>query len=133
MGIVQDSLAGIMLFTARDTFLTREAVMNLLMWVEGFDGRLVPPAVLKPKALWTGKQVMSMIIPKVSLLRDREDPDVQDRWLHPSDARVNIQKGELISGILCKKTVGASPGGLIHVVFAEKGPTKTRDFLSAIQ
>lgn len=32
MGIVQDSLLGIMLFTLRDTFIEKELVMNLLMW-----------------------------------------------------------------------------------------------------
>ena len=33
MGIVQDALLGIYLMTSRDVFLTREQVMNLLMWV----------------------------------------------------------------------------------------------------
>lgn len=34
MGIVQDSLLGIYLLTMRDTFLTREEIMNLLVWIE---------------------------------------------------------------------------------------------------
>ena len=34
MGIVQDALLGIYLFTMRDTFLTREEAMNLVIWIE---------------------------------------------------------------------------------------------------
>ncbi len=48
--------------------------MNLIIWIEGKDnkdnsedllaGELPIPAILKPEPLWTGKQVMSLIIPK---------------------------------------------------------------------
>ena len=54
MGIVQDSLLGIMLFTQRDTFIEMDYVMNLLMWID-YNGTLPPPAILKPRPLWTGK------------------------------------------------------------------------------
>lgn len=33
MGIVQDSLLGIMLFTWRDNFVDKHTVMNLMMWL----------------------------------------------------------------------------------------------------
>jgi DNA-directed RNA polymerase II subunit RPB1 len=33
MGIVQDSLLGIMLFTRRDNFVDKHTVMNLMMWL----------------------------------------------------------------------------------------------------
>jgi len=33
MGIVQDSLLGIMLFTRRDNFIDKPTVMNLMMWL----------------------------------------------------------------------------------------------------
>ncbi len=63
MGIVQDSLVGVMLFTMRDNFLTKVEVMQLLMWVPTFNGLIPPPAILKPTPLWTGKQILSMILP----------------------------------------------------------------------
>ncbi len=31
--------------------------MNILMWLEDWDGNVPMPAVLKPRPLWTGKQV----------------------------------------------------------------------------
>jgi hypothetical protein len=34
---------------------------------------------------------------------------------------VLVEDGMLISGIICKKTIGASAGSLLHVVFMEMG------------
>ena len=56
MGIVQDSLLGVMRLTMRQTFLAKEDVMNLLMHIDyDLDKGLPIPAILKPKPLWTGK------------------------------------------------------------------------------
>jgi DNA-directed RNA polymerase II subunit RPB1 len=47
MGIVQDSLLGTMLMTSRDTFITHEDLMNLVMWIDDLDA-IPQPAILKP-------------------------------------------------------------------------------------
>ena len=57
IGIVQDTLASMRLMTKRDTFIEADVMMNMLMWLEDWDGRVPMPAVLKPRPLWTGKQV----------------------------------------------------------------------------
>ena len=57
IGIVQDTLLGARLMTKRDTFIPRELFMNILMWLEDWDGKIPMPAILKPQPLWTGKQV----------------------------------------------------------------------------
>jgi DNA-directed RNA polymerase II subunit RPB1 len=67
MGIVQDALLGCGIFTRRDTFLEKDLVMNLCMYLSNFDGKLPTPAILKPKQLWTGKQLFSMIIPNINI------------------------------------------------------------------
>ena len=93
MGIVQDSLLGIMLLTIRDTFLEMDQVMNLLMWFdyEGKkkirDGRLPPPAILKPKPLWTGKQILSLTLPEVNYVVK----DNADTWACPKDNNILIR------------------------------------------
>lgn len=69
MGIVQDTLVGGMLFTQRDSFLTRDVVMNLLLHVGGWNSEIPMPAILKPEPLWTGKQLFSLIMPPVNLVR----------------------------------------------------------------
>ena len=38
-------------------------MMNLVMFLPTWDGKLPVPAILKPKPLWTGKQLFSLIIP----------------------------------------------------------------------
>ena len=59
IGIVQDTLLGCRLMTKRDTFIEKDLFMNILMWLEDWDGKIPMPAILKPKPLWTGKQVIS--------------------------------------------------------------------------
>ena len=73
MGIVQDSLVGVMIFTLRDTFLKLDEVMQLLMWVNEWDGHIPRPCIFKPIPLWTGKQILSLIFPKVNLEKKRAD------------------------------------------------------------
>ncbi|CDJ52195.1 DNA-directed RNA polymerase, related [Eimeria brunetti] len=41
--------------------------------------------------------------------------------------------GELLAGKICKKTVGSSSGSLIHLLWNEVGPERTKDFLGALQ
>ena len=48
---------GCRLITKRDTFITKDVFMNIIMWLEDWDGKVPKPAILKPQPLWTGKQV----------------------------------------------------------------------------
>lgn len=130
MGIVQDTLCGVRKFTLRDCFMDRDFIQNILLWVPGWDGVVPPPAILKPKPLWTGKQILSMCIPKgINLLRDDEN----QTSIPIADKGLWIEDGEIIYGVVDKKCVGASQGGLIHVIFREKGPQVTRGLFSGIQ
>ena len=136
MGIVQDSLCGIRKFTQRDTFVDRQLLMNLLMWIPSWDGRIPVPAILKPKPMWSGKQLLSLIIPNVNCIRyhsTHPDEGDEDPDLTPGDTRVYIENGELLSGIVCKRTVGPSQGSLIHVIMNEHGPEVTREFFNQVQ
>ncbi|ORZ39137.1 hypothetical protein BCR44DRAFT_125950, partial [Catenaria anguillulae PL171] len=134
MGIVQDTLCGITKFTRRDTFMDRAMVMNLLMWVPGWDGNVPSPAIVKPKPLWTGKQILSLIIPKVNAVTFHSThPDGETDLLSPGDTRVIVEDGELIAGIVCKKTVGTAAGGLVHVSWMEHGPEAAKALLNGCQ
>lgn len=115
MGVVQDSLLGCSLFTRRDTFMELSEVMNLLMWVDNFNGKLPNPAILKPRPLWTGKQIFSLIIPEINILRFSSTHDAE-KDASVRDTEVLIERGELLTGTVDKRTVGASSGSLIHVI-----------------
>ncbi|KAF9159494.1 DNA-directed RNA polymerase II subunit rpb1 [Actinomortierella ambigua] len=135
MGIVQDTLCGIRKFTKRDCFLSKELVMNLVMWVPGWEGFLPTPAILKPKPLWTGKQILSMVIPKGinCITYHSTHPDNEDTDISPGDTKVIVENGELLAGIVCKKTVGTSGGGLIHVIMNQHGPEVAKTFFNGCQ
>ncbi|KAF7340221.1 DNA-directed RNA polymerase subunit [Mycena venus] len=131
MGIVQDTLCGIRKFTLRDTFLDWNQVQNILLWVPEWDGTIPIPAIIKPKPLWTGKQILSLVIPRgINIIRN---PDDKDKSNPTFDDGMMIENGEIIFGIVEKKTVGAAQGGLVHVVFREKGPEATRSLFTGLQ
>lgn len=105
MGIVQDTLLGCRKVTKRDTFIEKDVFMNILMWWEDFDGKVPTPTILKPRPLWTGKQVFNLIIPKqINLIRTAAwHSETETGHMTPGDTQVRIEKGEVITGTLCKK------------------------------
>ena len=129
MGIVQDSLCGIYKICRRDVFLTKEQVMNILLWVPDWDGVIPQPAILKPRPRWTGKQIISLVIPKgTNLIR------MSDEGLCPAnDDGLLVHGGDLMYGLFTKKSVGVSRGGLIHVIFNERGPDAAMSFFNGAQ
>ena len=136
MGIVQDALIGCKVFTERDTFLTLDQVNNLVIWIKDFDIRKIPmPCIMKPKPLWSGKQIFSMILPKelnLETIREETPENLEDK-LNLLDNFVQIKKGKLIQGIICKKTVGTSSGSIVHNIWKEISPQKALEFLGNCQ
>ncbi|KAH7156234.1 hypothetical protein EDB81DRAFT_646766 [Dactylonectria macrodidyma] len=130
MGIVQDSLAGVYKLCRRDTFLTKEQVMNQMLWLPNWDGIIPQPAILKPQPRWTGKQIISMVIPKEVSLHNAPDSK-EDNPL--KDEGLLIQAGHLMYGLLTKKFVGAAAGGIVHVSYNELGPEGAMAFLNGVQ
>jgi len=134
MGIVQDSLLASRGFSKRDCFLERDMAMNLCMHLELWDGKLPTPAILKPRPLWTGKQITSLYMPNINLTKKSSTFSSTDhKWFSAADTVVQIVGGELISGILDKKSLGASAGGIVHVAFREHGHAAARAFLGQHQ
>ncbi len=139
MGIVQDTLTAVRKMTKRDVFLDQEQMMTLVMFLPTWDGKLPVPAIIKPRPLWTGKQLFSLIIPgTVNCNREHAThPDEENggpyHWISPGDTRVIIEHGELLMGILCKKTLGASAGSLMHISQLENGHEDNGLFYGNIQ
>lgn len=129
MGIVQDTLCGIYKLCRRDVFLTKEQVMNILLWVPDWDGVIPMPSIVKPRSLWTGKQIISLVIPEgLSLIRPAKE------GLSPlEDTGLFVHGGQLMYGLLNKKVVGASPGGIVHIIFNEAGPAAAMNFFNGAQ
>ncbi|CAK4118890.1 unnamed protein product [Aphanomyces euteiches] len=147
LGIVQDSLLGVQKFTKRNIFIEKDLMMNMLMWVYTWDGKVPTPAILLPdktqagkyRPIWTGKQIMSTIMPNINFMgycsTHEKDPNKKDcdepfrRKMSPRDTHVIVQNGELLAGIIDKKTIGAGAGGLIHNTVLELGNDEAKRFL----
>ena len=140
MGIVQDSLIGVQKMTKRDVFLSRDLVFNLLMWVTNWDGRIPPPTIYKPQELWTGKQILSLILPKINLKGKANsgpginpDGSAVTNTFNAYDHFVTIIEGELVEGNVDKKTIGSGMGGLIHTAWLDVGFEDTARFMNQVQ
>lgn len=131
MGIVQDSLLGSMIFTQRDTFIGEEDLMNLSMWIDDVE-RIPMPAILKPRRLWTGKQVFSLLLPRIQFVRYNESRKKKE-WASFADKNILVKNGELLCGQLTKREVGNTGGGIVHIIWKEFGSEACQAFLSQAQ
>mmetsp|Transcript_26273 Transcript_26273/g.86336 ORF Transcript_26273/g.86336 Transcript_26273/m.86336 type:complete len:1474 (-) Transcript_26273:1121-5542(-) len=134
MGIVQDSLLGSMLITEKGNFLSKYEIMAYLNLIEGYSLNIPLPAIYKPRILWTGKQLISTIIPCINLSRTCiSHPEHEKAYVTSGDTRVIIFQGQLLSGMIDKRTIGATSGGLIHVIWKDIGPSACSYFISNFQ
>eukprot|EP00968_Pinguiococcus_pyrenoidosus_P007796 scaffold529_cov308-Pinguiococcus_pyrenoidosus.AAC.88 len=132
MGIVQDSLLATQRMTKRDSFIDRPLLFNIIMWLEDWDGVIPTPAVLKPQPLWTGKQVFSLFCPDVSY-EGRSRTHSKSAQFNSLDSEVVVRDGQLLCGIMDKKSMGTAANGLVHTTWLERGPDEARKFLNETQ
>ncbi|EEB13940.1 predicted protein [Pediculus humanus corporis] len=130
MGIVQDTLTAVRKMTKRDVFLEKEQMMNILMFLPIWDGKMPQPAILKPKPLWTGKQVFSLIIPgNVNMIRTHSThPDEEDDGPYNCCGARRTYYGNFV-----QKTLGTSAGSLLHICMLELGHEVCGQFYGNIQ
>jgi DNA-directed RNA polymerase II subunit RPB1 len=142
MGIVQDALLGCSRMTKRDVFIEKHVFMNAMMWIDTWDGLMPSPAIIKPRPLWTGKQLFSMICPKINFkgkAKVHDDKEIQKQQnegkdvFNYLDSEVLIHSGELMQGIVDKNTIGTSAGSIVHITWLQMGWEDTRSFMNQIQ
>ena len=146
-GLIQDHISIAVSLTNKDTFLSNEDYQQLLYSCLRPENhhtinnriQLLRPAIWKPKALWTGKQVISTILLNIkpsshtglTLKSSSQTSGVQ--WGTGSEeSTVHIKDGELLSGILDKKQIGPKSGGLVHAVYEAYGHLIAGRLLSII-
>lgn len=119
VGIIQDSLLGAWLLTKDDILVNKFDMMNILMHYDDFQGRLPPPVKAdKGVEYWSGKQLMSSIIPDINFKK----------------GGVTISRGQLVSGRFNKKTISTGESGnLIHVAWKDHGIWMARNLINNIQ
>lgn len=84
--------------TKRDTFCDFDQVMNILFWIPNWNGIVPEPTIIKPKPLWTGKQMLSMCIPDGIHLRRLDKSPIS-----PDDDGMLVVKGKIMYGVVNKR------------------------------
>ncbi|MDH5806572.1 MAG: DNA-directed RNA polymerase subunit A' [Candidatus Methanomethylicaceae archaeon] len=133
IGAIQDYITGAFLLTRKNTLLKREEAAQLLINA-GYEGELPPPAIKEPEELWTGKQLVSLFLPKDFNFTGKANIcnkcDYCKKEECPYDAYVIVRNGVLISGVLDKKTIGAGqPESLLHRLVKDYGTDVAREFM----
>lgn len=146
-GLIQDHLSVSVALCDKDTLFDRQAYQQLIYGalrpesghILGERIEMVPPAIIKPRARWTGKQVITTI------LKNIKPPNCGDLWMSgktqipaarwgpdSEEGAVLFQDGEFICGILDKSQLGPSSGGFIHSVHEVYGPAVAGKLLSSM-
>ncbi|GAA5871370.1 hypothetical protein JCM16303_000734 [Sporobolomyces ruberrimus] len=146
-GLIQDHVVSGVWLTNKDTFFTREQYYQLIYGAlrpeEAYSGegtvKTVPPAIWKPKPMWTGKQIFT------TLLKNIQPPSMAgihftskgkvpaSAWgIFPEEGEVLVHDSDLLTGIIDKAQIGASPYGLVHSVFELYGPEVAGKLLSIL-
>lgn len=146
-GLIQDHISMGVWLTNRDTFFDREDYYQLLCGClrpennHTSSGRIetVIPAVVKPKSMWTGKQVVTSVLKNLTpethpgLSLHGKSQVGADRWGKGSEEdKVIFRDGELLCGILDKAHLGPSVGGFVHAIYEAYGHTIAGKLLSVL-
>jgi len=136
IGAIQDYISGAYILTSKSVLLTKEDVVDLLA-AAGYVGEIPEPAILSPKKLWTGKQIISLFLPEDFNYHGRANisaghlrcDDIECFW----DSYVVVRKGKLLLGVLDKKSIGAEQQeNLLHWLTKEYGVEYAKEFMDRL-
>jgi DNA-directed RNA polymerase subunit A' len=136
IGAIRDFITAAYLFTKKASYLTRNEVNRLVLGA-GYEGPLPEPKVKEPQPLWTGKQIFSLFLPKdmnyvlkASICQGCAKCEEEKC---PFDAYVVVKNGELVSGVIDRRSIGAEQSeSLLHRIIKDYGTQAGREFLNRI-
>jgi DNA-directed RNA polymerase subunit A' len=117
IGGIHDHISGMYLLTRGDSRLSKSEILDMLSKTR-IEELSEPAGVEDGKPYWTGKQVVSHILPsglnmayKAGICEDCDTCKKEDCEL---DAYVLIKDGQLLSGTIEEKAVGAFKGLIVE-------------------
>ena len=136
IGAIRDFITGAYYFTRRANLMPKDEVTRLLT-ATGYVGELPEPAVKEPQPLWSGKQIFSLFLPKTlnyvlkaNLCQGCTKCEEEDCKY---DAYVVVKNGELVSGIIDRRSIGSEQSeSLLHRIIKDYGTQAGREFLNKI-
>ena len=156
-GLIQDHVISGVCLSLRGNFFDRNDYMELVYTAISdctSDISTLPPTIIKPVPLWSGKQIISTVIinsisrqkglinlnASAKISAKEWEARKSRKWKcgveftdskTMSEAEVIIRNGELLCGVLDKTHYGATPYGLIHCVYELYGGHCSSKMLSA--
>ncbi|MCE4601425.1 MAG: DNA-directed RNA polymerase subunit A' [Desulfurococcales archaeon] len=132
----QDYISGAYLMTVKTRLFTEDEILELLSKA-GYKGDLPEPAILYPQRLWTGKQLVSLFLPKDFSYEGKSKinagPLSCDSHDCFHDSYIVIRGGKLLEGVFDKNAMGAEqPNNVIHTIALEYGDAKARELLDTL-
>ncbi|MEM3929001.1 MAG: DNA-directed RNA polymerase subunit A' [Candidatus Korarchaeum sp.] len=137
IGARQDFITALYMITKKDSFFDKKEAARILS--RAGITELPEPAIKRPRRLWTGKQLISVLLPKdlnfegiaksAAKASDCRDPSC------PGDGYVLIRGGNLLSGVLDDNIVGTLVKGkltLTDVLIRDYGEDVAMEFLNKL-
>lgn len=146
-GLIQDHVVAAVWMCNKATYFTRDQYFQLIYGAlrteDNYTGHsriiTLPPAIWKPRPMWTGKQLISTIMANITPSNAKglnlvsKNKIIHELWgraqgkedAKNSDMSENVVvflDGHLIRGVLDKSQFGASAFGLVHSVHELYGP-----------
>jgi DNA-directed RNA polymerase beta' subunit len=146
-GLIQDHISMSVWLTSKDMFFTREEYHQLLYCsLRPEDGHTtsgtlltVEPAIIKPRPLWTGKQIITTVLKNIKpqeyveiTLTSKSQTNSKLWGPGSEEGEVIVQHGELLCGILDKSQIGPAAGGLVNGIYEVYGPKTAGQILSVL-
>ncbi|KAI9818667.1 MAG: hypothetical protein M1826_001348 [Phylliscum demangeonii] len=132
---IQDFITASYLLSNKDVFYDRKAFSQICTYMLDGAAQLdIPhPAILKPEALWTGKQVFNVLMrpnKKCPVLVNldaacRQYKTAKDypKDLDPNDAWLIVRNSEVMCGVMDKSIVGAGKkDSIFYIILRDFGP-----------
>ena len=145
---MQDFITASYVLTQKEVFLDRGELCQLLAGLSDAKLRfdIPPPAIVKPTALWTGKQVISCLLrPKISdaagnvsfkrINLEGKTKTYSGRNLDMChmDGWLLVREGQLLMGTLDKSSVGGdSKASIFYVLLRELGSAYTIECMTRL-
>ena len=141
-GLIQDHICSAVLLTCKDRFYNKEGFTQIVYAAlvdlcdrENLILKLPPPTIVKPRRLWTGKDVMRTILdhvayqrPGVTLKHSCKTPHTF--WGSKEEGELIVRQNYICTGVIDKNAFGKF--GLIHAVAELHGKQIAGKLLSVL-
>ncbi|MDD1648195.1 MAG: DNA-directed RNA polymerase subunit A', partial [Methanomicrobiales archaeon] len=132
IGGIHDHVSGIFLLTHETHWFGKDMVLYLLMHYP-MENLPEPGKVEDGVPYWSNKQIFSCILPKdlnmVFHASSCESCETCKKELCERDAYVKIFDGQLVTGTIDKKAIGAFDGQILHRIIRQYGMKRAADFI----